>query len=74
MMAVHDKLQELLRAVGAAFTRSDIHRWALNAGLRWNYSLITGACLPHAPMIVGFNWGAHTGESYLPQREIEPSP
>ena len=71
MMSVHDELVELLNRVVVAFSQSDIRHKAMTRGYRWAYSLITGACRPHAPLIVGFNWGAQAGEQYDPQSTIK---
>lgn len=73
MSALVVQLQSLLQRVGSAFAASDISQLARAKGYRWNYSLITGACHPKTPLIVGFNWGASAGAEYDPQREIKPS-
>jgi len=38
---------------------------------QWGYSLITGPCIPYAPLLVGFNWGARVGEEYSSRETIE---
>lgn len=67
-------LLRLLKRVADAFQRSKIRRSAAESGDEWAYSLITGACLPGAPLIIGFNWGASSNARYEPQSEVNATP
>jgi hypothetical protein len=68
-----EELEQLLNHVKAAFAESDIKKRCDATGQKhkWNYSLITGACLRKETLIVGFNWGAKNDTDYKPQTTIE---
>lgn len=64
-------LNELLRNLRKIYEESEIRDICSTEGYQWGYSLITGACVPAAPLLVGFNWGAKEGEKYESQETIE---
>ncbi len=72
MQIIHE-LSALLNSVGDAYEKSEIKHKQSSLDCAWGYSLITGSCVPKAPLLVGFNWGARTGQVYQCQKVVAPS-
>jgi ribonuclease R len=72
-MQIINELSTLLNNVGDAYEKSEIKRKQSMLNCSWGYSLITGSCVPKAPLIIGFNWGARAGQVYKCQQVITPS-
>ncbi|NKI16605.1 hypothetical protein HCU74_04120 [Spongiibacter sp. KMU-166] len=68
---MRNKLESLLNELHAAHQKSDIAVACEKNGRSWGYSLITTSLKPDKPMLIGFNWGAATGENYDNQTSIE---
>ena len=60
-------IENLFTELNEAFEKSDIKNVA---GKQWNYSLTSTPICDNGLLLVGFNWGAAKGETYIKQKTI----